>query len=278
MSARLRRGFSMIELLLALAMMAMLTLSLYASMRVGMRARKSATAAVSSVRAATIAMDMICRDLESVPPPTGVLAGPFEGLRQSGSGGEADDVQFCCLGADGDQPRLPTREGVRQVELLLRTDVNPPMLVRRVTRNLLASTQVQPEDEILCRNVRSFAVQYFDGTYWQTDWDSTSVGDVLPMAVQIQIELDPGSDAEDRTPNRITRIIPLACAKPQDSSDSSGSSSGTSGTSGAAGNTRRPSGTGGTGGSGGTGGAGGTGGLGGGGAGGSRGGGSRGGR
>jgi len=232
---------------------------------VGMRARRSATAAVSSVRAASIAIDMICHDLESVPAPTGILAGPFLGARQNGSTGEADDVQFCCLGSDGNQPRLPDREGVRQVELLVRTDVTPNVLVRRVTRNLLASMQAQPEDEILCHGVRSFAVQYYDGSEWQTDWDSTTVGDVLPMAVQIQLELEPASDDPDRSPVRIMRIIPLACAKPEDSTGSNGSSSGTSGTSGTsnrAGGTGGTGSTGGTRGTGGTGNAGGTGGTG----------------
>jgi len=229
------RAFSMLELLLAMAMVAMLALSLYASMHVALRARRSAAAAVAPIRASTIAMDMICRDLESVPPPTGVLAGPFLGARQSAGSGEADYLQFFCLGSDGNDPRLPLREGVREVELMLRTDLTPAVLVRRVTRNLLASTQVQPEEEILCRGVRSFAVQYFDGTYWQTEWDSTTVGDVLPMAVQIVLEMEPTvGAAADSLPNRIVRIIPLACAKPIDTTSDDGSTGSTSGTGGGA--------------------------------------------
>lgn len=228
------RAFSMLELLLAMAMVAMLALSLYTSMHVATRARRSAAAAVAPMRAATIAMDMICRDLESVPPPTGLLAGEFLGARQSSGTGEAAYLQFYCLGSDGNDPRLPVCEGVRQVELLLRTDVTPPALVRRVNRNLLASTQVMPEEEVLCRGVRSFAVQYFDGTYWQTEWDSTTVGDVLPMAVQIELEMEPtvGAVAEAWS-NRIVRVLPLACGKPVDMSSEDGTASGsTSGTGG----------------------------------------------
>jgi type II secretion system protein J len=239
MITRRLRAFSMMELLLALGMVAMLTLSLYASMRVGMRARKTAQATVAPMRAATIAMDMICRDLESVPAPAGILAGPFLGMRQSAGTGEAAYMQFCCLGADGNQPRLPLREGARQVELMLRTDVTPGVLVRRVNRNLLANTQLQPEEEILCRGVRSFAVQYFDGTYWGPEWDSTAVGDVLPMAVQIVLDLEPTTGASaDITPNRIVRVIPLACAKPIDTTGEDTSSTDTGSTTGGTGGGR----------------------------------------
>jgi hypothetical protein len=105
-----------------------------------------------------------------------------------------------------------------------------------VTRNLLASTQDEPEEEVLCRGVRSFAVQYFDGDYWQTDWDSTTVGDVLPMAVQILLEMEPATGtAADVQPSRIMRVIPLACAKPIDTTGEDGSTGSTSGSTGGTG-------------------------------------------
>ncbi len=68
------RGFTLLELTLALTITAMLALSMYMSMNVCLRARRSATAAVQPVRAGTIAMELICHDFESVLPPTGVLA------------------------------------------------------------------------------------------------------------------------------------------------------------------------------------------------------------
>ena len=40
---------------------------------------------------------------------TGLLAGPFLGVRQTGGTGEADYLQFYCLGSDGNDPRLPVR-------------------------------------------------------------------------------------------------------------------------------------------------------------------------
>jgi len=237
----------MLELLLAVTIMAMLALSLYTSMRVGLRARRTATEAVQPVRASTVAMDMICRDLESVMPPTGTLAGPFLGMRQLGSAGNADYLEFCCLGSEGDEPRHPLYEGIRHVVLTLRSDVTPPVLVREVTRNLLARAQTEPEEEILCRNVRSLTFQYFDGTTWLEEWDSTALGDVLPFAVQIVLEMQDGERSIlEQTPSRVVRIVPLACAKLSTTSGSDESSSATN-------NTGTTGGTAGTGGAGGTG-------------------------
>lgn len=209
------RGFTLLEITVASGMVAMLALSMYASLSVCMKARRSALAAVQPVRAATIAMELICRDLESILPPTGILSGPFMGVRQMGASGDADYLDFYCLSSDDDD-FMP--EGIHHVELGLRTDVTPQVLVRHVTRNLLARVEETPQEEILCREVRSLSLRYFDGANWLEEWDSTAVGDVLPAAIMVQIELEDGTTpANEMTANRAMRIIPLACAKPAES-------------------------------------------------------------
>ncbi|MGA2500358.1 MAG: type II secretion system protein GspJ [Tepidisphaeraceae bacterium] len=228
MRRRQLRGFSLLELTIAMAMVAMLALTLYTSMRVAIQARRSASASVASVRAATIAMDLVCSDLQSVLAPKGNYAGPFTGTRQSGTGSDADTLDFFSIGRDGDTAALdkPWSEGIREVTLLLNTDANPPNLVRRVTRNLQPKVQTDPDEEILCRGVRSLSIRYYDGTDWQEDWDSTGVGDILPVAVAITIELSDPNTTTPQTPNpanRITRIIPLACAPPSTSTNTGGS-------------------------------------------------------
>ena len=219
-----RPAFTLLELLLALAMTAMLSLSLYMAMSSAMRARDTATASVNRMRAAVLAADLIGKDLESVLPPTGILAGPFIGQNQGGAGAEADDLEFACLGADPGLADQPLGEGIRRVELTVRTDVNPPALVRRVTRNLLAQTQPQPEEEILCRNVRSFAVRYYDGATWQDTWDSTTLGDILPFAVEITLEVVNPADrpGQQTSTYKVVRTTPLACAKSADTSTTGG--------------------------------------------------------
>jgi len=212
-----RSGFTLMELSLAMGMMAMLALTLYMSLAIALRARDSAAASVGPVRAATVAADLVRQDLESVLPPSGNLAGPFIGYMDSSlPGGRSDNVEYYCVGNDAARiVDSPLAEGIRKVDLLVRTDVNPPVLVRQVYRNLLAQAEMPPEEEVLCRNVKSFSLRYFDGTLWQDQWDSTTMGDVLPTAVEMTLDIDyPQKPGQPATPYRVVRVIPLACAKP----------------------------------------------------------------
>jgi prepilin-type N-terminal cleavage/methylation domain-containing protein len=211
------RGFTLLEVVTAMTIAAILLATLYSGMFVANRARRSATAAVDPARAASVAAEMMTQDLQGVLPPTGTLRGQFLGQRIGGTSGNADSVEFYCMGQDPVDPggEAPLSEGVRKVVLILRTDVTPPMLVRQVTRNLLAPTAPQPEEEVICRNVRSFTVQYFDGFSWLSDWDSTMTDNVLPAAVAIRLEMEnPSALSADAPPLVISRVIPLACARP----------------------------------------------------------------
>jgi type II secretion system protein J len=217
-----RSAFTLIELVLAMAMAALLALALYGAMSAAIRARRSADAAVEPTRAVSIAADMIHQDLESVPPPTGILAGPFQGTHSTGPRGDNDDLTFYSLGTDAQDADSPLAEGIRKIELAVNTDVNPPALVRRVTRNLLASSDPIINEEVICRDVQAFSVRYYDGTTWQEDWDSTTLGDVLPMSVSITIELaDPTNAQPGASLRRATRVIPMSCAKLLDTASSS---------------------------------------------------------
>ena len=51
--------------------------------------------------------------------------------------GDADQVEFFTVGQDEPvSPIDPMSEGIRKIQLLVRSDVNPPVLVRRVIKNL----------------------------------------------------------------------------------------------------------------------------------------------
>lgn len=204
-----------------MAMAAMLALSLYAAMNVTLRARTIANAAIEPTRAGMIAIDLVQRDFESVPPLTGTLGGTFHAAHQPSGAGDNDQVEFFTIGADpiagdpneGDSVGAsPLAEGIRKIELYVEDDADSPVLIRRVTRNLLPASEPLGDEEILCRNVRSFSLRYYDGIAWQENWDSTALGDALPMAVAITIEL---GDANPDAPGRgVTRVVPLSCARP----------------------------------------------------------------
>jgi type II secretion system protein J len=212
------RGFTLIEMMLAMWMGATVLLILFVSLNIAIKAKRSGENAVTPSRTAAIAIDMISRDLESVPPPNateGMFAGPFIGTPQNGNAaGEADVLDFYTIGEDAPplQQTLPLSEGIRFVELALKTDTDPPVLVRRIQRDLLSQQQTDPEEQVICRNVRSLTLRYYDGTDWYDTWDSTTVNNTLPLAVQLTIEIarDP-TRPKDGPVFRVAKTIPLAC-------------------------------------------------------------------
>jgi general secretion pathway protein J len=222
-----RRGqaFTLLEILLALAMVATLGLALYASMTIGFRARRTAHAQVAQMREASIVLAVAQEDLQSALRPAGVLAGAFVGRTQEvvdGTLGDAGLLDFYTLGrdakpADPNEPESPFADGVRHVQILLRNDDPRGLLVRRVTRNLLAQTATEPDEEILARNVRAFTLRYFDGEAWQDEWDSSALSNTLPVAVEMTIELappGPSREGVEPKPYRVTQVIPLSVGVP----------------------------------------------------------------
>lgn len=202
------------EVILALVIAAILAASLYAAMRAGFQAKTSAQEAVDPARTAALALGFMADDIENILPPTGILAGPFEGTSaQDDRGREADDVVFFTT---ADAPDDADANGdIKKVELtvIVPDGSTDHVLVRRVTRNLLSTTQPAPDDEILCRGVGGFTVRYYDGAEWTDTWDSTQQADTLPAAVQITLQLDrPAGPNQPPRQLLYTRVIPIPCS------------------------------------------------------------------
>ncbi len=205
-----RRGFTLLELLLAMTMSATIAGTLAASLYVAYRARNSANRAVESSRVLRATGDLVRRDLNNSLPPNGILAGSFLGY--------ADSMNFFCSGAER---KALTQGDIKQVEYAIAADPTDPArndLVRRVTTNLLAPVQEQPPDELVCRDVREFALTYYDGTTWNDTWDSTEHNNLLPLVVQMKLVFVP-IDGEQ---TEITRTFNIPCAVMDESALSGG--------------------------------------------------------
>ena len=226
MHRRTRRqagGFTLLELILAAGVAAMMSLALYAAMASALKARRQADALVGPPRQATIALDLIEADLQSVMRATGSRAGLFVGYAAGVPGSESSALRFTCLGQDraieptGDDPML---EGVREVELEVVANGVNRQIVRRITRNLLTQGEREYEDEPLVGAVRAFGLRYYDGSGWSDQWDAAaqSTGETdpaLPLAVEITIELEPATSnraGAAASGYRVTRVIPIPVA------------------------------------------------------------------
>ncbi|HNS49127.1 MAG TPA: GspJ family type II secretion system protein [bacterium] len=208
------KGFTLLEMLLAMTMTALLASSLYASLRIGFRAREQSEKSLEPFRAAANAFDIMRRDLQSTPPPRGILAGPFLGL----DGGEAlsesgyDSISFFT------QPmgRLNAAPGIIGLEYRLEIPggESEPALTRLVTTNLLAPETPAAETQVICRNVNEFNLRYFDGSEWFDNWDSTGQTDNLPRAVEISLELPLASKEGEPEVYRFRQTVLLPCCNP----------------------------------------------------------------
>lgn len=209
------RAFTLMELVLVLGIVATLSLSLYAAMNAGFKARESALRQMSGVNSATVAMDLIEQDLQSVLAPssstTTALAGPFVGLAMGSPGLEADSLDLYTIGRDSGATNSPLSEGFRRVQLLSKTDGRSNLLVRRVTRNVLAQTVPEPEEEVLAKDVVALSFTYYDGLSWYEEWDSTLQENAMPLAVRVTLSLANPTKQNPGQTYTITRLIPLPC-------------------------------------------------------------------
>ena len=185
-----RKGFTLLEILVAATMTALLAGSLYATLYTSFRARAGAERAVANFRGAELAADFICAELRSAVVPNGILAGTFMGTDGTGVAGcESDTVSFYRTADATDQD--VGKSDIMLVELACEPSSQGAGmdLVRRVKRNLLAPVVYDLPGETLCRNVLALNLRYFDGVSWLDSWDSTLAENSLPLAVEVDLTL-----------------------------------------------------------------------------------------
>jgi type II secretion system protein J len=204
------RGFTLLELLVAMSLMVVAASCLYTALYTGFRARRSATAAVEPTAQALNAIELLKQDVVGVIPIDGVLADSFIGVNSRGSkGNAADSVTFYTTQAYAEDNELVG--GISKIELVLEEDTDEGRenfrLVRKITRNLLSPRNVDPEEQVLCRNVKSLDLRYFDGDAWYDEWDSTADSNSLPLAMEVEIEVLYETNAATKETEQTRRLL-----------------------------------------------------------------------
>jgi len=211
-----RRGFTLIEMLLAVAICAIVLVAINGVFATAVRLRDKTSDAVDSALPVTRALDIMERDLRGTVGPGGSMAGDFKCGAQamgatmglSGEAGNAGLDFFTSTGALSD--RTPGGD-LQEVfyELKAPTDRNQAGmdLVRCVDHNILATTTQTPEIQSLMRGVQSLQFDCYDGTQWQPMWDTSAGYTNLPLAVRIRIQLAGPPGAGNQQP--LEAIVPL---------------------------------------------------------------------
>lgn len=233
--SRKYKAVTMLELLVAMVLMVVIASCLYTALYTGFRAKRSAMSAVEPTSLAINAIELIKQDTYGVLPLGGTLAGSFLGNDSVGVNGvQADSLVFYTtqIYSENDHPV----GGLGKIELVLEEDTDYDRenyrLVRRITTNLLSPRGIDPEEQVLCRNVKSLNLRYFDGDKWLDDWDSTADANSLPLAMEIDIQVlynTNGSNKESQV-RRLTQSFAIPCGgAAQEEAQSENGNSGTGG-------------------------------------------------
>lgn len=204
-----RRGFTLLEMLLATAVGAVVLLAIHAVFFGALRLRHRSAQSIEDSLVWQRALMILNRDLANLVPPGGVLSGA---LQTAGT----LNLQ---VGQVGPEFRTATAElgefepwgEVQRVAYLLVESTNGTAgrtLVRSVIRNLLTSSFEVSEQEVLVDQVENLAFLFHDGSQWRADWDSTTEATPLPRAIKVELQrAAAGSGVEP--PAIIELVVPL---------------------------------------------------------------------
>jgi type II secretion system protein J len=213
-ASRARHAFTLIEVMLALAISAIVLAGIGGVFYSAVRLRERTMAMIEEATPLQQAFNFIRHDLQGAVPPGGgnlPLAGDFK-LTALGSGlGQNGHIEFFTTsGAINDNT---TWSDIQFISYELRDSTDRTKnnsgkdLIRSVNRNVLATAMQDPQDQPLLSNVQSLELSCFDGINWRDSWD-TSLGDTnLPYAVRVRIQLAGDNNSRAQQPFEI--VVPV---------------------------------------------------------------------
>lgn len=201
-----QRGFTLLELLIATAVGAVVLLVIQTTYFSALRLHNTTHARIDQDLELQRALSIIRRDFAGIQLPgsttttTNTFAGQFQTENFSEVGGENHGERVT--------PDMTTNTGridgfnsfseLQRVAYYLAQPASTEGrsrdskdLVRVITRNLLPVQENDNyEEQVLLENVVSATVSYFDGTAWTDSWDSAATS-TLPRALRLSLVIAP---------------------------------------------------------------------------------------
>ncbi len=201
------RGFTLIEVLLAVAVFAIVLAAINTVFFAALRLRNKVSDAFEVALPVQQTIGIIKRDLGGIMLPGGTFSGTLQTTPTTGSSAvEVVGVRvtpdiYTSAGLVDDTS--PWAEVLKVAYYLAEPTNNTPGkdLIRSITHNLLPVNSDQPVQQWLMSGVESLALQFYDGTTWADTWDSVTTTN-LPMAIKVQI----ARASED---NRSSTLAPI---------------------------------------------------------------------
>jgi type II secretion system protein J len=210
------RAFTLIEMILAIGIAAIVLVAVNAVFFTALRLRNSTTDVVDAATPLDATVTFLRRDLQCCVTPTNgtskILSGNFKaGTINSPGVAEPVAVEMCT--ATGALNATTPWADIQRVtyELKNSTDASGRRdLYRSITRNLLAiSATPEVQDQLMLSGVDSVKFSCYDGSQWQDTWDTSDANTIntnLPLAVKVEIQM--AGDNKNVT-EPIQLIVPL---------------------------------------------------------------------
>ncbi|HXR49142.1 MAG TPA: type II secretion system protein GspJ [Candidatus Limnocylindrales bacterium] len=192
------RAFTLVEMILAVGVAALVLAVVGGVFFAALHLREETQAAVDGATPVDQALSVMRRDLECAVTPTNgttkVLSGDFRvgTLTSPGISQPVAIEMFTATGALRDN--APWGD-IQKVTYELRDSTDHSAagkdLYRSVTRNIMAVTMPDVDDQWMLGGVQSIEFSCFDGSQWSDTWDTTGITSVntnLPLAVRVRIQ------------------------------------------------------------------------------------------
>ncbi len=197
MTGRREDGFTLIEVLVAIAVMSMIAISIWAASSQTVRTRNAVQESHDELHQVRVAFEMLTRDLSSafLSQNRAQIEPTHDTVFIGQDHGEDDKLDFAAF--THERRYFDAKESDQaEVGYVLAPDTENPEqenLVRRESPVLDLEPLEGGQLLVLVQNVKAFDLQYYDMALdeWEDTWDTTEAtgnGSVLPMQVRIRLE------------------------------------------------------------------------------------------
>jgi type II secretion system protein J len=191
--SRLKKGFTLIEILLTVAIFAIVLAAItgvfFTALRLTMKANDSFETSLPIQHALMV----MKRDIEGVRFPGGIMTGSFQSLDTISDGSTANigtkvsPFLYTAVGKNNDDDASWSE--MRKVGYFLNVPANHGVsggkdLIRAVSSNLLPVNVEEFSQEWVLGGIDNVIFSYYDGAAWIDSWDSTLTTN-LPVAVKV---------------------------------------------------------------------------------------------
>lgn len=184
---RNKRGFTLLEVMLAMAIMSMVMLMLFSLLRLGYRAGEKGTRRAGVAQRLMVVSDRL----------SWLLAGayPYREFNRDKRKeviffeGQSDSVSFVTTSVDEYSDGLADKVGLKYLTLSLQSRG------LEIHERLFFDPEQEPEIQVIEPEATSLEINYLDidpdsgDAQWRQDWDSSS-RDYLPAAVELKISVE----------------------------------------------------------------------------------------